>query len=76
MLYFGGINGFNVIPPYTIRSEPFDPPLVMTGFQVFNREVPIGRDGNKISPLDVAITETRKVVLPYKSSVFPFPLPH
>jgi signal transduction histidine kinase/ligand-binding sensor domain-containing protein/CheY-like chemotaxis protein len=72
MLYFGGINGFNVIPPYTIRSEPFDPPLVMTGFQVFNREVPIGRDGNKTSPLDVAITETRKVVLPYKSSVFSF----
>ena len=72
MLYFGGVNGFNVIPPYTIRSEPFDPPLVMTGFQVFNREVPIGRDGGRPSPLDVAITETRKVVLPYKSSVFSF----
>jgi signal transduction histidine kinase/ligand-binding sensor domain-containing protein/CheY-like chemotaxis protein len=72
MLYFGGINGFNVIRPYKIQSEPFDPPLVMTGFQVFNREVPIGMDGKKPSALDVAITETRKVVLPYKSSVFSF----
>ncbi len=72
MLYFGGINGFNAIDPYAIQSDPYDPPLVMTGFQVFNREVPIGRDGEKPSPLDVAITETRKVVLPYKSSVFSF----
>src|SRR6202012_708423 len=39
MLYFGGVNGLNMISPGHIPTEPFDPPLVMTNFQIFNREV-------------------------------------
>ena len=70
VLYFGGINGFNAIEPGKVPSEPFDPPLVMTNFQVFNREVPIGTSGKDPSPLNRSITETREIVLPYKSSVF------
>lgn len=72
LLYFGGVNGFNVIAPQIVRTEPFDPPLVMTSFQVFNREVPIGGSGKEPSPLSMAITETQHIVLPYKSSVFSF----
>jgi len=77
-LYFGGINGFNIIQPEKVQSEPFDPPLVMTGFQIFNREVPIGGkmsiggDGKVASPLTQSITETQSITLPYKSSVFSF----
>jgi signal transduction histidine kinase len=69
VLYFGGINGFNEISPDSIRSEPFDPPLVLTNFQVFNKDVPIARDEHDPSPLKVDITETRSITLPYKSSV-------
>lgn len=72
LLYFGGGNGFNVISPEHMRSEPFDPPLVMTSFQVFNREVPIGRDGKDPSLLSVTIGETKSIKLPYKSSVITF----
>jgi signal transduction histidine kinase/ligand-binding sensor domain-containing protein/CheY-like chemotaxis protein len=72
LLYFGGVNGFNIIQPDKVRSEPFDPPLVMTGFQIFNREVPIGRNGKDPSPLERSITETQDITLPYKSSVFSF----
>ncbi|HVS96250.1 MAG TPA: two-component regulator propeller domain-containing protein [Puia sp.] len=72
ILYFGGINGFNAIDPRRVPAEPFDPPLVMTNFQVFNREVPIGTGGKDPSPLTESITETQKIVLPYKSSVFSF----
>jgi signal transduction histidine kinase/ligand-binding sensor domain-containing protein/ActR/RegA family two-component response regulator len=68
LLYFGGINGFNVINPRNVKMMSFDPPLVMTNFQVFNREVTIGDK----SPLSTAITETKKIVLPHKSSVFSF----
>jgi signal transduction histidine kinase/ligand-binding sensor domain-containing protein len=68
-LYFGGINGFNGVTPDSIRSEPFDPPLVMTNFQVFNKEVPI-MAGGEPSPLTMSITETSSIILPYKSSVF------
>lgn len=72
LFYFGGVNGFNVIPPYHIKAEPYDPPLVMTGFQVFNREVPIGGRGHDPSPLARSITETQAITLPYNSSVFSF----
>ncbi|HEY6901875.1 MAG TPA: two-component regulator propeller domain-containing protein, partial [Puia sp.] len=72
VLYFGGGTGFNEISPMHMRSEPFDPPLVMTSFQVFNREVPIGLDGEKPSPLKVSIGETKTLVLPYNSSVITF----
>ncbi|MES1249287.1 MAG: two-component regulator propeller domain-containing protein, partial [Chitinophaga rupis] len=69
ILYFGGINGFNEISPEHIRSEPFDPPLVITNFQIFNKEVPIARDEQDPSPLKADITETKLITLPYKSSV-------
>ena len=71
-LYFGGVNGFNEVTPDSIRSEPFDPPLVMTNFQIFNKEVPIIGSGDNHSPLKMAITETQSIVLPHKSSVFSF----
>jgi signal transduction histidine kinase/ligand-binding sensor domain-containing protein/ActR/RegA family two-component response regulator len=72
LLYFGGINGFNVIRPDDIPAEPFDPPLVMTNFQIFNQEVPIGADAKGPSPLNADISETQRIVLPYKSSVISF----
>jgi signal transduction histidine kinase/ligand-binding sensor domain-containing protein/CheY-like chemotaxis protein len=72
LLYFGGINGFNEISPNHIRSEPFDPPLVMTNFQVFNKEVPVTPDGGEHAILTMDISETRRIVLPYKSSVISF----
>ncbi len=59
LMYFGGINGFNVVAPEDIPSEPFDPPLVMTNFQIFNQEVPIGNGGSGSSPLSADISETR-----------------
>jgi signal transduction histidine kinase/ligand-binding sensor domain-containing protein/ActR/RegA family two-component response regulator len=72
VMYFGGINGFNVIAPENILPEPFDPPLVMTNFQIFNQEVPIGIGENGSSPLSADISETKQISLPYKSSVISF----
>ncbi|MDP4150920.1 MAG: two-component regulator propeller domain-containing protein [Bacteroidota bacterium] len=71
-LYFGGINGFNEIPPEGISSRYFDPPLVLTNFQIFNKEVPIARTGRDASPLKVDISETQDITLDYKSSVISF----
>ena len=43
-MYFGGPNGFNEFFPDSIRATPYDPPLEMTNFEVFNRPVPISAD--------------------------------
>ena len=70
-LYFGGVNGFNKIYPDRIREYPFDPPLLITGFSIFNKEVPIG-DSLHPSPLTRDITMTKEITIPYKSSVISF----
>lgn len=46
-LYFGGVNGFNLIYPTRFRSDDFMPTLVVTGASVDGR--PAALDGNVIS---------------------------
>ena len=70
-LYFGGVNGFNKFYPDSIRENPFDPPLLITGFSIFNREVAIG-DSTHPSPLSQDITLTKEIRIPYNSSVISF----
>ena len=71
-LYFGGVNGFNAFVPDSIKEISFTPPLVITGFQIFNKEVPISSGDTLVSPLKKAITETREIKLTYQSSVLSF----
>jgi signal transduction histidine kinase/ligand-binding sensor domain-containing protein/DNA-binding response OmpR family regulator len=71
-MYFGGINGFNEFFPDSIKENNFDPPLVMTSFQVFNKNVPIETDSAHPSLLKKSITETNEIELPYASSVISF----
>ncbi|HEY4207489.1 MAG TPA: two-component regulator propeller domain-containing protein, partial [Puia sp.] len=71
-LYFGGSNGFNIILPDSIRESHFDPPLVMTRFQIFTKDVPISRDDKDSSPLKNNITFIRQLTLPYSSSTISF----
>jgi methyl-accepting chemotaxis protein/ligand-binding sensor domain-containing protein len=68
-LFFGGNNGFNVVRPDQIARNDRKPPVVLTGFQLFNREVPIGAEG---SPLQKHISQTDRIVLSYKQSVMTF----
>lgn len=48
-MYFGGINGYNVFHPDSIRDNPFAPPVLFTSFKIFNKDVKTERD---ISYLD------------------------
>lgn len=59
-MYFGGKNGFNEFNPDSIRSNPFDPPIVFTGFQIFNKEVEVG------------INDAKEIVLTHDQSVISF----
>ncbi|MEO6547427.1 MAG: two-component regulator propeller domain-containing protein [Ferruginibacter sp.] len=72
IFYFGGISGFNEFDPGNIKADPFEPPLRFTKFEIFNKEVPIAKNDSDPSPLKVNIAETKKITLPYGSSVFSF----
>ncbi len=60
-MFFGGINGFNSFFPDSLMNNPYPPRVSITGFKLFNKSVPIGKD----SPLDKHISETDKITLVY-----------
>jgi signal transduction histidine kinase len=64
---FGGVNGFNIFHPDSLVENSQEFPIAFTDFQIFNKPVPIGKEG---SPLKEHINETSEVTLPYRHSVF------
>ncbi|MFZ4620805.1 MAG: ligand-binding sensor domain-containing protein, partial [Bacteroidota bacterium] len=67
-MYFGGINGFNIFYPDSIKDNPYIPPIVITDFQIFNRSVGVGGD----SPFKRSITSTSSITLSHDQNVFSF----
>ncbi|MCP4202763.1 MAG: response regulator [bacterium] len=61
-LFFGGVNGFNVFAPASIRSNPHPPAVVLTDFLKFNSSVGFS------SPLG----EVEEIWLGHKDSVIAF----
>jgi signal transduction histidine kinase/ligand-binding sensor domain-containing protein/DNA-binding response OmpR family regulator len=68
-LLFGGRNGFNMFLPENITDNTNIPPIIITGFQLFNEEVPVGQPG---SPLHQHISRTHNIELKYNQSAFSF----
>jgi signal transduction histidine kinase/CheY-like chemotaxis protein/ligand-binding sensor domain-containing protein len=71
-IYFGGINGFNEFIPDSIKDISFNPPLVLTDFQIFNKPVKIGANEDGDVLLSKSINETQEITLSHEQSVFSF----
>ncbi len=71
-MYFGGNNGFNEFFPDSIPVDSYEPRLVFTDFQIFNKSVEISMNARDQSPLKKSITETKDITLPHGSSVISF----
>ena len=61
-LFFGGLNGFNAFYPDTIQDNLHVPPVVITSFKKFDKEVKSGRP----------LSEIGDIKLSYKENVFSF----
>jgi ligand-binding sensor domain-containing protein len=69
---FGGINGFSLFVPDVIKhteNNGFPPPLALTSFKIFNKEILPQVQG---SPLHKHINETDQINLSYDQSVLTF----
>ncbi|MDP4208748.1 MAG: two-component regulator propeller domain-containing protein [Bacteroidota bacterium] len=66
-MLFGGISGFNIFSPREIKDNPYIPPLVFTGFRVFNQPVPVLDSRSAI--LKECISEAKTVKLLYDQNV-------
>ncbi len=68
-LFFGGINGATAFYPQNLEENHYIPPVVITGFQIFNRRIKISQAP---SVLTKVITQTHDLALSYKHTVFSF----
>ncbi len=66
-MYFGSVNGMISFDPDAPVQNNFNPPVYITGFQVYNKELPIGEKG---SPLTKSITYTSKITLKHNQASF------
>lgn len=68
-LIFGGPDGFNIINPSSVTYNEHPPRVVITGLQIFNRNVDIGQKINGRVLLANSITQTTRIVLKYFEDV-------
>ncbi|TSD66248.1 response regulator [Inquilinus sp. KBS0705] len=68
-LYFGGVNGFNSFSPAQVLKPEGFSPLVITAFQLFNKNANPAKDDADPSPLKKDIANTQSITLDYKQSV-------
>jgi signal transduction histidine kinase/streptogramin lyase/ActR/RegA family two-component response regulator len=67
-MVFGGVNGLTAFQPEQIGDNPYQPPVILTGFQLFNQPVPIGES----SPLAQPIWATDHLSLNANQNIFSF----
>src|SRR6202012_4960074 len=65
-LYFGGTGGFTAFHPDSLKEYRFDPPLVLTKFSLFNKEISLNSGASETTAVQQEIT------LPYDHSVLTF----
>ena len=72
-LIFGGINGFNIFYPDSIKDNTHIPSVYITYFNLFNKPIPVGYDSlSKRIVLHKSIIETKELELNYDDNVFSF----
>ncbi len=68
-MFFGGINGFNYFYPEQIKTNNYIPPVFLTSFSIYNKEI---FAGEKDSPLQKDISLTKEIKLSYDQSAIAF----
>jgi signal transduction histidine kinase/ligand-binding sensor domain-containing protein/DNA-binding response OmpR family regulator len=68
-MYFGGINGFNEFHPDSIHDNSYNPPLLLTNFEIFNVPIAVVKDSKGVSR---SISDIQKFKLSHEQSVISF----
>ncbi|WPO34319.1 two-component regulator propeller domain-containing protein [Flammeovirgaceae bacterium SG7u.111] len=66
-MYFGGVKGLNVFRPEEIKSNQNIPPVFITKFNLFNKEVTFKDEG---SPLEEDISSLEHLTLTHEQNIF------
>lgn len=69
-LYFGSVEGLNYFHPDSIRYNAVPPPVVITGFRVFNHSLKTGEEFRGKRFLNQSIETTSEISIRYKDNIF------
>jgi signal transduction histidine kinase/ligand-binding sensor domain-containing protein len=73
-MYFGGPDGFNSFYPEQLKFQQNmnKPPVIITGFRIFNKPVKVNEVHNKRIILSKDISVTKEITLNYRENYFSF----
>jgi len=71
-LFFGGQKGLTSFHPDELVSNYNIPPVIITDFKIFNKEVPVGEDFQGKRILEKSISESEQIEVDYTHSVLTF----
>ncbi len=71
-LFFGGINGFNAFFPEDLDDSSFDPPVVLSDFQLAGRPLRPGQNVDGRVPLARSLLSAKEIRLTHRDRVFSF----
>jgi len=71
-LLFGGQNGLTAFYPDRLMDNDHIPPIVITEFRIFNKQVLVGESFNGKPILERCISETEGIVVDYNQAVLTF----
>ena len=68
-MYFGGIKGFSMFHPDSIKDNPYPPQLALTDLKLFNKSIKPGQKVKGRVILRKTINQTRKITLSYRHRI-------
>lgn len=71
-MIFGGNKGFNIFHPDSIKEDNYIPDVLITDFLIINTPVKIGEKINNEIVLKKNITETKEIIISYKTNFITF----
>lgn len=71
-MVFGGVNGFNIFNPDSIKDNPIVPKVVLTGLKIFSRDIHVGDTIKGKALLTHPLDKTTFLKLPYNSNSLTF----
>ncbi len=68
-LYFGGIKGFSMFQPDSIKDNPYPPQIALTDLKIFNKSVKPGQKIKGRVLLKKTLNQSKKITLSYRHRI-------
>ncbi|MDN5284896.1 MAG: response regulator [Mucilaginibacter sp.] len=70
LMYFGGTEGLNIFAPDKVSQSYYKPEIIITGLQIFGKQVEVGAQDKNGTVLPQAINAIKQITLQADQSVF------